>query len=725
MRNAIRQTFASITFFVVCLLCFNNTGYAEKKDSLTRELRAHTQSDSTRVNMLNELASIYVQTNVDSMEQLAKEGLAIAENIHFNKGVAGSAYLLGIAGLRKHEYDHAIKYFEISLHAYEQIKHHPMQGEVLVYLGDIYYRDTKYGQALEYYNRAVKFCEETGDMRTEGLALIDIGGIYTEQGSYTEAIKYYLKGLKVFEKNNEIKGKSMTLVNIANVYSSMGNYKMAREYIDKSLPLTKNINDREVVFSNLVNIGVIYGQMKEYKKALASFEKGLLIADSMGDESWKNACLGDIADMYFQTGSYDTSLAKYSSLLKDNEQLKDTIFIITAKNGIGSNLVKMGRVKEGINVLLQTLELARIKQLKQTIFDVSLALSDAYEQLRDFPSALKYHKIYYSYRDSLASEKNEKHIQQLQFDYQLEKKEAQIELLNKNKIIVQDKNDRQRIIIWGALSGLVLVMVICAILYRSHSQEKRNKKVLLKRKEEIKKQALRLKELNDFKDKTFSVLSHDLRGPLGALTAAMSMLDEQAMTPEDFMQVKPEVQRQLVALNILMDNLLNWAKGHMQGDQNVMHGPISIAAIVEQNINLTQEFAAAKNITFENNVPRSATAIGDAAQIDIVIRNLVMNAIKFSNNNRSIAFAAIQTNGTIQIAITDEGVGMTQEQINKLFSTTEHNSTYGTGGEKGVGLGLLLCFDFVKANNGTITAKSEPGKGTTFTIMLPAPLHIS
>ena len=716
-------TKTKIAPFLLAFLFFADIVSAQEKELILADLRTHTQNDTTRVRLLFELSGQYIETNIDSMELIAQEGLSISENIHYERGIGSCSRRMGLVALRKHEFDKALQYYQAALEIYEKIHDKATQAEILIYMGDIEYRDTKYSKAIEYYNQAIKVSREIGDLKDEGLALIDIGGIYSDEGSYPEAINFYLKGLRAAEKQNDSKGMSMALVNVATIYSAMGNYKLAVEYINKSLPITKGISDREVIFSNMINVGVVYGQMKDYKNCLAAFENGLVIADSMNDITFINACLGNIADVYYQMGEYDTSLAKYAVLLKQNEKLNDTSVIIIGKTGIGANLIKKGKIKDGINELLQALEITKRKQMKQNIFDVSVDLSNAYEQLRDASKALEYYKIAYVYRDSLNNDKIDKKIQQLDFDYELGKKETEIELLNKNKLIEHSKNQQQRLIIWASLSGLGLLLIISILLYRNSQREKRNKEKILKQKEEIQLQASRLEELNRFKDKTFSVLSHDLRGPVGSLTSAMSMLDENVMTQADFMTFKPDVQNQLHAVSALLDNLLNWAKGYMHGETAKNPEKMDMHDIVQHNIKLSQDAAGRKKIKIHNNIPPSTTVLGYPGQIDIVIRNLMMNSIKFSNNNGAITFSAKPLAGRAQITITDEGIGMTEAQLNKLFTVSADNSTYGTGGEKGIGIGLLLCYEFIKANNGTISASSEVNKGTVFTIVLPAPKH--
>jgi len=697
-----------------------HTAGAEKKDSLLAAISSLRQDDTLKVLLLTDVAELYAQTHIDSMELFAQEAFSMSQRLRFEKGIAYSSSQLGLVALHKDEFAKALSNYQQALDYYEKTGNLKGQAHTLLYMGDIYYRDTKFSLSIECYNKAIAASRKIDDLKSEGLGLIDIGGIYTDEGSYAEAINYYLKGLKTFEKRNDNSGISMTLVNIANVYSMMGDYKQALEYVNKSLPITKGITDKEVIFSNMVNIGVIYAQMKDHKNALAAYNSGLAMAESMGDNTWINSCLGNLADEYVQLGEYDTALSKYKRLLKQNQEIKDTSFIITAEAGIGNVLIKQGKIKDGINTLVQAIGLAKVKQMKQTIFDVAGQLSSAYEQAHDYTNALKYHKIYYDYRDSLNNEQSNKRIQQLQFDYELGKKQHQIELLEKDGVIAKGRNEQQRVVTIALVIGVALLIVISIILYRGRSYEKRNKEEILKQKEEIQQQAARLEELNRFKDKTFSVLSHDLRTPLGALTSTMMLLDKNVISPDEFSMLKYDLGKQLGSVNILLDNLLNWAKSYFHGKIASKPTIVNLYNIASQNIHLlNDDTVGGKNISLVNKIEPYLVAYCDAGQIDIVIRNLLSNAVKFTPADGTVTISARGSKEKVQVTVTDNGVGMTPEQLSKIFTATANNTTYGTGGERGIGLGLLLCYDFVRANNGSISATSEIDKGSTFTVELP------
>ncbi len=703
------RVFSGVLFL---FFLFSSPGFAiaNYTDSLLSVLRSDKKNDTTHVRLLTRIASSYRNINLDSTVYYANKGLQAAIQIHFEKGEAECKHLLGLVYLRRIKYDSALQCYQAALRIYEKTADKKLMCQVIRSIADIYCRQSKIDSSIWYYNENIRISKEINDDVSQGLSYINIAAMYGDQSNYVESINYSLEGLKAFERGKSYQDIAMTMVNIATVYSSMGNYKKAEEYIDKSLAI--NITNREIRFTNLVNSGSVYTQMKEYSRALSLFNKALVLADSIGDLSWKNICLINIAEAYYRTGSFDTAYRLYTTVLKQNEKINDTLVLTVAKAAMGSILVKGGKLNEGIKELKDALRISDAKGLKQTAFEATGDLATAYEKLHDYKQALYYHKLYHSYSDSLYDDKTNKRVSQMQFDYELNKKEGQIALLSKDKEIQYSKNAQQKIVVWALASGFLLLLIISMMLYRYSVRERRNK-------DEIQKQALRLEELNRFKDKTFSVLSHDLRGPLGSVTSTMLLLDQEMLTPEEFSGIKPEINRQLNSLNILLDNLLQWAKNYIQGHASAKPEKVNLQKATMYSVDMLHDSAVSKEINIVNDIPASINVLFDPEQLQIVNRNIIMNAIKFTPHKGTVILNAAVVDDRVNMRISDTGVGMTKEQMEMLFTSAPENSTYGTDSEKGTGLGLLLCYEFIKANNAFISVSSEQGKGTTFNIDLP------
>jgi len=237
--------------------------------------------------------------------------------------------------------------------------------------------------------------------------------------------------------------------------------------------------------------------------------------------------------------------------------------------------------------------------------------------------------------------------------------------------------------------------------------------------DKIQTQAEELRESNATKDKMFSVISHDLRAPLGGIKSMMDIIFE------DRANNKEISDRSLQSLKTaadqtynLLENLLYWSR--KQRDKLDFHPElINLFDLVEENLELMNSLANNKNISVINDVSSDLTAYADNNMIKTIIRNLINNAIKFSNKDGKIRIYSKANKDTVFLNIEDNGVGIDEENLKKIQDKKQFFTTYGTGREKGSGLGLNLCFDFAKRNNGDLAINSTKGEGSTFTLSLP------
>ncbi len=227
-----------------------------------------------------------------------------------------------------------------------------------------------------------------------------------------------------------------------------------------------------------------------------------------------------------------------------------------------------------------------------------------------------------------------------------------------------------------------------------------------------------LQQKCDHKDKILSVLAHDLRSPLSSISGLISIFEGNDAQLQLELHVT-ELKKQLFSVNELMNNLLRWASRSFDKEQYAPPIIFNLDSVIQLNINLLTCITKEKNISLNNHSDSRIPTYANADQIDIVIRNLLLNAVKFTPPGGSIAITATTDNVTTYINITDTGIGMSPEQLTMIFSNM-HFSSYGTSGERGFGLGLLLCKEYIDENNGTISITSEPNKGTSVSITLPA-----
>lgn len=227
----------------------------------------------------------------------------------------------------------------------------------------------------------------------------------------------------------------------------------------------------------------------------------------------------------------------------------------------------------------------------------------------------------------------------------------------------------------------------------------------------------KLQTLNKLKDRLFSIIAHDLRSPLNTLMGIITMTNDGHITEAELKSFIPEIAKSLGYTTGLVDNLLIWSKSQLTGEK-IHPTDFDIYDTAEYVIELFRKTASEKRLNIVNGLNPQTIIHADENMIQAVFRNLVSNAIKFSRVDGEICITTKTEPGYITICIRDNGVGIKEEDMAKLFAM-ETFTTRGTGDEKGTGLGLLLCKDFVEKNKGTIWAESDLGKGSKFCFRLP------
>jgi two-component system, sensor histidine kinase and response regulator len=241
----------------------------------------------------------------------------------------------------------------------------------------------------------------------------------------------------------------------------------------------------------------------------------------------------------------------------------------------------------------------------------------------------------------------------------------------------------------------------------------------------LKKTTERLKEINAMKDKILSIIAHDLRGPIGNFREAIELLlAGQDDIGNDFAcETLKELQKSASNIYDLLQNLLTWA-GSQNNTLEFSPKALDLNELIFANLTLLQSSAMKKSIKIDYTPTEQIHVMADENMISTVVRNLLSNAIKFSNPGTLVRVEAKKSADHVMVNIIDQGVGINKVKLQSIFSQEEFHSTFGTANEKGTGLGLKLCRDFVMKHGGNISAESEQGKGSVFSFSLPIPINI-
>jgi signal transduction histidine kinase len=689
-------------------------------DSLYKELKKHPRVDTIHIDLLSTLAYTYHTISPDSTTILAQKAFNLSNKLGYEKGRADALKHWAIGAYLISEFDDAIAKNEEALKIYEKMGDKKGCGAVLNNIAIIKHNQGSFEEALVFYKRSLAIRQLIDDQIGVAACYNNIGNTLSDQGNFSESLYYLFKGLRLREKLNNQQWIANSLSNIANIYFYLGKYDASLAYSTRSLAIQEAIGNKDGAIQALVAVGAVYDIQNKHSEALDCFQKALRISREMGNIHSEALCLNNIADEYVNLNQFDNALLNYEKSLKMSEESGDVESIAISNNGIGNALLHRNQPAKAIEHLLLCQKLSASIGAKLVLMESAVNLSEAYEMVKNEKEANKYlHKVI-TYKDSLFNDEVTKKAQQLEFNFILDKKQREISLLEKERTIQKEIAERRRLGNISLAAVLLLSIALAISLWNSSRKVKKANTITLLQKEEISRQTDELKALNTLKDKIFSVLSHDLRSPIASLSGIMSLMDQDMISPNEFKQVKEGMNNQLAALGLLLDNLLYWSRSQINGHIIVRKEKINIIPLIEQNIQLLSESAGQKNISLRmQNEPNAVlNAFADVNHADIVIRNLISNAIKFTNNNGKVEVGASVVKNTIQIQVQDNGIGMDENLANQLF-TNKLQSTQGTSGEKGTGLGLLLCKDFAEQNDGTLSVTSKPGEGSTFYFTLP------
>lgn len=683
-------------------------------------LKTHQKQDTTRIKILFSICDNYFYDNPDTLQAYATEALQIATQLNKPVAIGRSKAFIAEAYYLRSKFDTALHIYNAALKGIKNIDAPELHAFIYNNIGSVYLRNNDYKKALQQYDTVVTIAKNANDTNMLATAFSNVASIYYKQGAYSSALKLYLEGLRLYEQLKQNSQVETALLNISNVYFQLDEFDKAKLTMARALDMAKKSGSKWSIISCHTTYAMIHTEQKHYDSAIACLTEALQLSTSLNNAYLTNLLKGNLAEAHLKIGNLDKAYDLYNASLPVSVQLDDYEGIAIAKAGIGEVLAKKGEKESGFKYLKEAMQLMQTYSMKEQAKGLAETMATMYEQQGDYKLALEYTRIKELYQDSLAKDESRKAAIAIEYDYELNKKEARISLLEKDKAIEANKTKVNRILLASALAAMILAVIIAVQFSRNLKNARNSNLLITQQKNEIEQQAIKLERLNEFKDTTFSVLSHDLRSPINALTGTMAMLDEGIITPQEFAEHKDELNNKLQSVTLMLDNLLQWAKSQMKGEHTLDIEKINVKRKVLRNFAVMKDAAHQKNITLTADLPDELYVYADRNQLAMVIRNLLSNAIKFTPQNGTVSVTAQPNGAFVAINVTDTGTGMTNEQAQQLFDGNPNASTTGTSGEKGTGIGLHLSYSFIKNNGGDIVVSSTLGKGTTFTITLPA-----
>ncbi len=549
-------------------------------------------------------------------------------------------------------------------------------------------------------------------------AYLNIGQAQRAKGDLDEALTTLIKYINLTEKNGFTVELGSGYSAIGDVYSVQGNHKNALLYYNKAIDLFRNENDSSKLATSLFNTGDEYFNHDELDSALIYFEESSRIFEKLDSKIGKAYNLGNIGLVYAKQGKHELAQENISQATRILEELGDYYPIAVYETYMADIYNEKGDLDRALEHARKSLKIAEEEGLKEQIRDANQKLSELYLSSGDYRHAFEYQSQYFIFRDSINNAETIQKMADLRTDFEVAQKQAELDLANKTK-------ETQQIIGMGLGIVLLLLVALAYMLFRNIRQEKKTNLILSHQKEEITSQRDQLSALNKTKDRFFSIISHDLRGPVNAFQGITRIIKAYADRDqlEKIPQVLDVVDRSSNQLSGLLDNLLNWALSQ-QGSFPYTPEKLYLNLLADELMAIFHNMAVAKNIELIKSIDHEIYLWCDRNSTMAIFRNLINNALKFTPENGTVTLTAGQDADSCWIAVTDTGLGIPADKLEKLFELKEKKqSTDGTAGEKGTGLGLVICKEFAQLNHGRITVENGANGGATFTVTLPLYRH--
>jgi len=570
-----------------------------------------------------------------------------------------------------------------------------------------------YSTAIKYDNLNLQMQLQAQDSAAIAETLNFLGNDYSDLGRYDEAYYYFTQSYKVASAIEDQMKMAIAIYNIGLVLNELGQYELALNHFNFSRSISEKIGDLDGLVYLTDATGELYLKKKEYKKSEEYLLQALKAIRERNLNIIEPRVLKRLAQLKFELKQYDKALAYYDSASTMHRKANNTFGVAESNLGISEIYIEQQKFDEAEELIEKCLVTAKRNNAQKMTIDCFEKLSYLAEKKGDYELGLEYHKSFKLLEDSLYSEEMLARLFQDQLRFQTELKDSEIAALSKVRNEQETTLRKQELLRNILVVVMALAVILLLTVYRSNQRRIRINNLLVQHQQEIKKRSQELEQLNQVKDKFLSIVSHDLRSPINSLSAILNLAEQKNLSPEEFKQLTAELRKQFETARTFISNLLDWAL--LQMDKlKIQPAKIVLANAIEENIK-TVEALQMKQIVFEREVPAEMYGWADPNMFNLILRNLLLNALKFSEIGGKITVTCKDFDKQfVVVAVKDHGVGISKEVQKFLFDKSASYSTRGTANEKGTGLGLILCKEFVEKNGGNIWFDSEEWVGSTF-----------
>jgi len=704
-----------LVFYTTCFCSFSYNQNVKELDSLIQALELRQKEDTVKLSLYNSIVMSAIKNDNEMAYKYAEKGYQLGQKLIPTHLVAISAY-------------HYAKVLQT-------------KGEHL-----------KASKVIEY--QISEFATQKGT--PPPFLFHQLGKIYDETGNKVEALNSYLRAFELWRSyKNPLLTKEDFYESIANLYLESKQYKEAQYYYEELLKwaskesknkkedTNENKRTQAAAAHGLVRVFIA---KKEYENALFYLNKSEEFCTGKSKKKCLLATYELFSELYFTKFDYNLAKKYAFDALQIAEQLGEAQQAILLSIRLG-NIYSAETSYDKAELFLKRAEKTALSLENNLLYkQVYFSFANLYEKSQKDKMALNYYRKYLTYKDSVSNEVSIRKINSLQMQFEQERHRQEIDVLelNQREKQLQQKAEVERAQMFNiiALIAVIALGIVAFLIYNRYRFGKQTQKILKNQSNSIQKQNQELhsinkqlveskKELdaiNKTKDRFFSIVAHDLKGPLNSLKGYSHLISTfgDKLPKEEIISMAADQERTLDNLYKFLEDLLSWSRIQMKA---VALEPknLKLKLVVDKMYTILMPQIEEKEIQTQCIDVEEKQVFADENAVFTIMRNLVSNAVKFTPREGKIRVKAEiekdqegNNTGFTKIFVIDTGVGMPKEVSQKLFKLDNKYSTKGTEGEKGTGLGLIICKEFVEQNGGKIGVESTEGEGTTFWFTLPS-----
>jgi signal transduction histidine kinase len=630
-----------------------------------------------------------------------------------------------------------ILFFCISLNLFAQSKeidslntllsHEVSRGDRLSALNQLTFltREKDLNQALIWGQRAEELSIELNDSLQISRAKGNLGWIYFRLGVWDKAFRYSKDSYLIASAQNYKYELGMALNNLGSLYYRQDNYAEAIKDFKIAYEYGKEENEPYLIIRSLNNLALNYSLKGEFDSAYLFAKEAIKFNEKLDEKYFITFTHRVLGDIYLRKGEVDKAIQSYEQSLNVStpELIKTSEALVL--NRLGNAYFIKGNTSKALEYLNRGLKISKENGFLDELVETYKTLSEIYDAKGDIPLAFQYQKAFTELNAEREAASNKEKVELLLAKFEVEKSEAEINYLKIQNTLkeVEIKSFNKIWIMFTVFTVLSIGFLFWMSIIFKKKQEA-NKRLHVKRtileeqKKELQKKSEELTESNRSKNRILSILGHDLKSPVAQLKGVLDLLHSQELSREEFDGISHILKRNVDGLFENMDNILSWSKSQMEGFK-VQLLPTNLKKVIRPCLELLQYQANSKEISITINIIEEIAFV-DQDLLQLIIRNLLSNAIKFSNKGSNIDIYSQKDGDLIRLVIQDYGTGMSEVQLDTIMNQNVSllESSIGTDKEKGTGLGLNLCKEFLGLMGGALVLESKKGEGTKAILLL-------